>query len=412
MKLLRNSLILLFVLNAFLTTAQREEFKSIDVRKIESRPIVDGRQMFYSLPKNIVRIEITAKKTVQIAGPLSKYASKYLNITEGYITNDSEFYEIVDVNFNRISIPDSNQMYAIIVEDVFSLPNMQLNDDGVIKGVNLDYEVAGYRTETCRLIKPMDEAEEFYFYDFGVKNFLKEKTETFYRTVQTDSTPKRVSYEKTSLIPKTDEEIAEEVAALLRKIKKRRMKLLFNQIEAVNPNEGDALKISVKELKDQEDYYLSLFMGKTFTKTYKMYFDYIPDVDVPIEQEIIGYYSQNLGFAARKPDLRRSNYKPIVLKSTVISSQMNPKIKVIDDTGKTPVSINHGLYYRIPGRVDAVLEYDTEIIGRQQIQIAQKGIVVPMPAKYLNYNYGVEFYPETGGIKKIVKPKQSILNEE
>ncbi|MBI9066210.1 MAG: DUF4831 family protein [Salinivirgaceae bacterium] len=381
--------------------AQKDFHTNIDVRRASVKQVIDGYQLYYSLPKNIIRIELTIKKTNQIAGPYAKYASKYLNISEGYIPMDNEFYEINNIEFQRYSKPDSNQVFVITAKGLGNLPGIQLNEDGVILGCNVGQPLTGYDTKTCQMQTPPVGESEYFFTDFGIKPFLKEKTEKGFRMVQTDSISVKVPYSKESWIEKTDEEIAEEIANLIVKIKKRKLKLLLGDKGEVNALDGLAMEVSMAELEKIENDYLSLFTGITQTSEQKFYFDYDPDIDIEAEQQIVVWFSPSNGLSIRKPEIRKKDFNPIVVKSNVIGKVSSPKIEMMNTSEKTPVPIKYGLYYRIPGRINMSIEYDNNILAKKQMEVTQKGLVVPMPVSYLNAGFSIQFYPETGGIKSI-----------
>ena len=181
------------------------------------------------------------------------------------------------------------------------------------------------------------------------------------------------------------------------------MKLLFDLEDEVNGIEGEALRLSLKELNRLEEEYITLFVGKSFSGNRVYYFDYEPSDGVEAEQQIIGWFSPSVGISYKKPEIRKSDFKPLTIKTETQGKLNVPKIELIDNSQKTPVPIKYGLYYRMPGRVNVSLQYTNRELVKKQMQIAQKGIVLPLPVVYLNNGYAIEFYSETGAIKRISK---------
>ena len=382
--------------------SQKGTNASCEVRHVTSKLMIDGRQMFYALPKNIIEIKVVIKKTTQFEGPYSNYAQKYLNITEGVIQMDDEFYTIETVKFDRTSIPDSSRFYSLSYIGYDGLPLLQLNPDGILIGCNVNKTVQGYSTINSPILISEPQTEEFKFTDLGVKPFLVEKKETLYKTVQTDSTTLKVPYTKTKMVSTSDDFNADEIAALIRKIRKRRMKLVMGYKDETFAVDGKSMVKMVEELDELEQMYIELFMGKTIEKTHTYSFSYEPDEDSNAEQKIVGWFSPSKGLNVSKPNIRRSDYQPLVLKSQVIGKVPDSEIKVMNNTQKTPVAIKYGLYYRIPGRIDVSLHVFDKKLASQQWEIAQKGRVIPLPVDYLNdQKYSIEFYPETGALKRI-----------
>lgn len=400
---MKQILLIIILLIQFITVfSQKEEGADCDVKKVTSKFIIDGRQMFYVLPKNTIRVEVEVKKTIQYEGPYSTFAPKYLNISEGIIQMDAESYSIISVQFSRTSKADSSQYYSITSNGYEDFPMLQLNADGVILGCNLTKPVPDYSTISKPFTATKSKMEDFNFADLGIKPFLVEKEITLYKTVETDSTPQRVSYVQSKIEPTTAEYNAEEAAAFIRKIRKRRMKLVMGLKEEVIEVEGKSMRAMIEELNKYERLYLELFLGKTVEKTDKYYFEFEPNSKSGNEQQNLGWFSQSRGISSVKPDAKRKDFKPLEIKSQTISEMPKSQIQTMDKSGKTPVPIKYGLYYRIPGRIDMSLHYSNKIIARQKWEIAQKGKVLPLPVDYLNnHKYSIEFYPETGALKGI-----------
>lgn len=381
--------------------AQKGDDISFYVEKIDSKFIIDGRQTFYALPKNSITVEVYVEKIIQYEGPYSTFAPKYLNITEGIIPMDSETHRIVSVEFNRTSHADSSQFYAINYNGYESLPMLQLNSNGVIVGCNLTTPAESDLSFNNPMVIKDNDAEEFCFFDLGTKSFLVENENTFYKTVETDSTPQRVAYKKIELEATTTEENAKMAAAFIRKIRKRRVKLIMGINDEVVSVDGKAIKAMVAELDKYEQMYLELFVGKSIKKTNVYYFDFEPTAGKIVQNKTVGWFSKTMGITVSKPSKKR-DYKPLVMTVKQIGNVMQREVKRVDDSQKDPIAIEYGLYYRIPGWVDITFEYANKIIAQQKWEIAQMGVTLPLPIDYLyNHKYSIEFYPETGALKGI-----------
>ncbi len=392
-----------FISIQFLTGfSQKEQEITCEVRQVTSKLMINGRQMFYALPKNVIKIDITIKKTSQFVGPYYKYAQKYLNVNEGVIQMDGEFFIIESAKFIRLSMPDSSKYYSLNCIGHNELPLLQLNRDGVLIGCNVNKAIKGYSTEKQPFYWPEPKTEEFQFVDLGVKPFLVEKKEKMFKTVQTDSVPVRVPYTKTVLHPTSNDFNAAEASAFIRKIRKRRMKLVMGYKDETFAVDGQSMQKMVEELDNYEKMYLELFMGKTIEKLYTYSFYYEPEEDSDAEQKIVGWFSPSRGLNTTKPTARRSDFQPLVIKSNTVGKVPNAEIEVMDNSQKNPSSIKYGLYYRIPGRINMCLYLIDRKLACMQCEIAQKGRVVPLPVDYLmNQKYSIEFYPETGALKSI-----------
>jgi len=401
---MRVVLLLISLLLIIVVKAQKEEQLYCEVRQVSSNFIINGNQMFYALPKNTLRIEVKVEKVSQFEGPYSRYAKKYLNINEGVVQNNDEHYSIQSVKFHRLSQPDSSKYFSLSCIGYNGFPMLQLNSDGVLIGCNSDALIEGYSSYSCPMLCSEPDTEEYYFTDLGIKAFLFKKNETVYKIVQTDSTPTRVPIVESKLIESTSEMNAEAAASFIRKLRKRRFKLITGDKEEVVSVGGGEIEHMIKELENYEKKYLELFVGKIISKEYTYYFDFEPDEQTHAEQQILGWFSRTKGFEIEKPDIRRGDFKPLIVSAKLKGKVPKSQIQVMDQSQKSPTAIKYGLFYRIPGRIDVTLKYTDQILARQEWEIAQKGQIVPLPVSYLNdQNYCIDFYPETGALKRIYR---------
>jgi hypothetical protein len=384
--------------------AQKETNLLCNVRPVTSNVMVDGFQLIYSLPKNYIEVSLSVNHFVQIPGPYAKYAEKFLNITEGVILTDAAYYEIQEANFRRFSRPDSLKQYVISYQGFGTFPALQLTTDGLIKACNVSHDVVWEQTAEAYQIPLVQEPEAPFFTDLGVIPFVEEKSETLYKMVPTDSTPRRVPYDHTKVVPTTEEYNAKEAADFIRKLRKRRLKLVIGLKDETFPVEGEAMKAMLAELQSLEQKYLELFVGKTVQQTLNYKFNFEPEADVQAEQQIVGWFSLTNGFSAVKPDLRKNDFKPLIMHANRLGKAPEVNIQQMDNSGKSPVVIKHGLYYSIPAWVNLSLNFTDKVLLSQKMLIAQRGAVAPLPADYLNQgNYEIEFYPDLGSIKRMHK---------
>lgn len=387
--------------------AQKDISNNIEVRPVGKNLVYDNTQMLYALPKNVVQVELSVLVTSYIKGPYAGYAEKLLNISEGVSVIDHTIYEIGEVCIKRYSVMDSTQFYTILNINPFNIPNIQLNEDGVILACNSSLPVEGYSLAPCTAKRSYEEIELPVFTDLGLKPFMYEKSETLYKKVMTDTNEVEMPYTHKKLVATTTQMDAEEAAAFIRKIRKRKSKLLFGLSEDVNAVSGKTLKIMLNELDDLEQRYLELFMGKELSYEQKYYFDFEPGAAVIQERKLLCWFSRNKGVSLQKPDGKSGKFDQVNISSSVMGLMVKPQIELIDSKGKSPESIRYGLYYRVPGRVNFNVKVGQNIVVQKQMQIAQKGPSVPLPVDYIkDANFSILYYPELGALKSITKLKE------
>lgn len=380
--------------------SQKNSSNKPGVYPVGSQFYVYDNQIFYALPKNKIKISIQVRKTQIIEGPYAPYALKYLNISEGIANSDATYYDIQDVAIARYSIADSSKFYAINTNDE-NAPLISLKSDGVILSYNLNNKEENNEIHEQMLLKENTVTENFSFTDLGVKPFFVKEKETSFRTITTDTGFVKVPFDKIIEKSTSEEKNAEEAAAFIRKIRKRRSKLLFGMSDKVVPSDGDALQIRITELNKLEQAYIELFTGKKIVSEQIYSFDFEPSEEEYSEQTILCWFSHQKGINYAKSTLKQNSYEPIFFKIITQNRLPEARLNTMETSSKN-MEILYGLYYRIPAQVLCTLDFQGKILTKKMMQIAQKGQILALPKFYITENkFAVAYYPETGAIKFI-----------
>lgn len=382
-------------LSTLTSVAQKENESGFYVNQVQGTLNIDGRQIFYSLPQNALSVSIKISKCTEVKGPYADYAEKYLNITSGVISENKTTYKIESVKVDRSSQIDTSQFYAINFSSFENMPNIQLSSNGTILAYNCKRKIEEpKKAKKHNDIEP--ETDTYNFYDLGVKPFIMiEELEDENDTLEV----KKPVKQKITIM--TAEENAAEAAAFVRKIRKRRLKLAAGITGEANAVDGKAMKTMLEELNSTEDEYLRLFVGHKSEVTYTQTISISPSQLSESDQLTIGYFSKSQGLS-QKQDAKRSDAYPITLKTSTLSSTPKVSIKEVETSAKSTSNIKYGIYYRIPATVSVSVNCNGATLYSENMAIAQKGIVVPLPAEYLNSNrHSIEFDAETGAIKSI-----------
>jgi hypothetical protein len=397
------SILLLVLMITSCLFGQKDVGSSIDVKQVSGNISLDGHQLFYSLPMNKILVKISITKTVLAKGPYAEFALRHLNITSGIIDADAMEYRIDSVSLERISQADSSKRYAVHFTGFENLPELQLNSDGCIIACNCPRELAGYSFSSKIVTQVEQEKEASPFYDLGTKSFLEEKEKELSQAIQNDSNHVRTPYEEEKFIPKTPDEIAENAAAFIRKIRKRRLKLIVSMYQESNAVDGNAMRIMVDELEKLEKSYVELFVGKTESISYTLSYIYSPNENTDADLQTLCWFSKSMGLVNQKSDVRRNDFKPLTIR--VQTSGINPKVTLpaADVSSKNSNAARYGLFYRIPATTEVIVECPENMHVNKQMQIAQKGFVVPLPVEYfINRKYSIEFDGQTGALRRIL----------
>lgn len=295
---------------------------------------VDG----YSLPRTIVEVLVVQEREVIIRGPYARYASQYLGVSGAPMT-DRETYKILGAQMNWSTEPDPTQIYAIddktgAMSKVFSwLPaqvqkQTELPADADFLGAQL-----GGRTP---------------FSDVGTSTIVENNN--------------ALAVERTSAVEKSAEQMAADAAAVIFKIRKRRIELICaEQGENIF---GAGLKAALEEMDKIEKEYVALFLGKRYVQRTEHRVNVMPEAG---KNRVVAFRFNPTKGVVSAADLSAD---PVNLEFAPIATLSAPSGRRL--AGKT-------IQYRVPQIEHVTLTNGTTTFATENIPIFQKGVMVEAP---------------------------------
>lgn len=366
--------LIIIILAATLVLPVFGQRKSKDEEIVVIPTFVEG--ITYSLPRTGIRIYVKAVKETFESGPYASYAEQLLGISVSKTRNEVKWL-IEDVKIETFSEPDPDQVYKAMGDASFLL---SLTPEGCLSGINsTKISTVTNPVKTNSFVSSPEYDDGFSFDSFNDTPMY----------IQGDSTnnfrPIRVSVEQK----------AAEAAARILESRMNQYDIAAGMLDEFHPD-GGAYKVSLEELKNIENNYLSLFSGRTTYRHETFSFDFIPTLNTE-KGEVIFRFSDEKGVVPAS-DL---SGKPIMIK-------VDP---VKDLTGKytglaksdNPSAGKNGIYYRMPGVGTVNIIYELKTIATARTTIAQMGVVAPVPEELLYGEYSLEIHSETGAIKSIQK---------
>jgi len=94
--------------------------------------------MYYSLPQTMLQLDFIIEETKLEKGPLSDYASMYLEM-EDYVEYETTEYKLLDVKMTPVSCPDPNAMFFVTFTAIRggSKANFDVMPNGIIRSVGM-----------------------------------------------------------------------------------------------------------------------------------------------------------------------------------------------------------------------------------------------------------------------------------
>ena len=365
---------------------------TIQVANIKDTRIPSNNSLIYALPKSIVEVKVYAKKQVFIPGPFANYAKELLGITNTGKTKTTK-WQITNINIDSYSVPDSNRVFVINSSADKAL-NLQLTNNGIISGINSNYNNILDNQEIEYTYIPEYKDIDYQFINPSYKKNFFEKSDTTYKVVKKDSIFIKIPVVKTSSDIKSQEDIAIDLAIQITRLKKRKFKLQAGIFE--KSYNGEGIEIMFKEIKELEEKYLEFFIGKTVESKEMIYtFKYEP-IKAKSQTDILCYLSEDKGVSVD----RKLNSVPLYIEYE--TSELNSVIKTYQDSLTKLENKESGLIYIIPETTEFNILKNNQIIASKSLLIPQFGSLNMLPAVLLkNRNSIIEFFPKFGSIKRI-----------
>lgn len=317
----------------------------------------------YSLPKTSLVVNAEVVKHTCKAGPYYKYAEKYLG-TKDPVTEDATYYELEKVSLSNKGIPDPENTYIVEFKAGTTAPYVYLTEDGLLCSINADY--------TPPVVE--DDGES-----------TPAQNEVNASAVLTEDL----------LMAGSVARQAEVAAKQIYHIRQSRIDILTGDADNLPPD-GDAMKLVIKQLEDQEKALTDLFVG---TRTSEVsYYDVTITPHDDFENEILFRFSEKLGIL----DADDLGGAPVYM--NLKATERAPEL-IAKETEKKEKALK-GLIYNVPGKARVEIIMDQNALFKGEVQITQFGTqegLAPVIFEDRKMPVKIYFYPETGAIKQIIQ---------
>ena len=325
----------------------------------------NGYGVTYSLPKTSLVVTAEITQVTCKAGPYHKYAEKHLGVKDA-VMSDHVYYELTKVYLQNKGVPDDENTYIVEFKPKTTAPFVYLTDDGLLCAINTDYTPAESVVSVAKRSAQQAEKEPAY-------------------AVMTEEL----------LMAGSVTRQAEVAARQIYKLRENRMDILSGEADNMPPD-GEAMKIVLQQINDQEQALTALFIGEKRRKTTFHETRIVPEDD--LNREVLFRFSEKLGVL----DADDLGGTPIylTLRATDRAPELDPK-----EAEKKAKSMK-GIIYNVPGKAEATIEMGDERLYRGEVQVVQFGTheaLAPVIFEDKKAPVKITFYPETGAIKQIIQ---------
>lgn len=321
----------------------------------------------YSLPKT--SIEITAKyiKTTRKTGEFYQYAERYLSISNP-ITENSVSYTLESIDAVTKGVVDKDKSYLVEFRSNTTAPYVTLTKDGLICAINDDYTFS--KEENIQVNTVTNSSP-------NPRSFLSEEI------LRAGSTAKQ----------------AELIAKQIYRLRESRTNILTGEADNMPPD-GNAYKLVMSQLDEQEKALTSMFTGTETTETGSKTFTVIPS-EKDINNNIVFRFSTKLGIVDANDLAGAPVYLSLKNKDPRPQQILTPKEE--KDMEK---KFSAGIVYNIPNKATLQITFNGKDIVKRDCDVAQYGIQDVLVPKMFDNNklpIKVIFYPDMGAIKQIIQ---------
>ena len=381
----------LFTLSGFFLN---QVYSQVSVFHIDNNTSSIGKEgVFYSLPRTVIKIEVSIDRIENYKGPYAEYAMKYLGLKNVVLANSVE-YKINSMKVTTSQQPDPDQYYFLELAGKLSKGEqaglLSFTESGLILGTMPERNDTAIKEEKVinkeepGLATEKDVFPEVFKYSADVNFF--EKVDTIIRKVNIDTMTLERQYLKRTVVEKSPEQKAKEASDYIVKIKDNRFNLISG-FQEVNYNR-ETLEYMDTQLKQMEKEYLKLFTGISLHKTLTFSFYYTPSPNQVNTEVPIFKYMKSKGMM----ELDEPGGKIVTIKvqRSGTTSAVAGYLKRNGENNKS-----HGYFYRIPELARVTVKVDENLTEETQCLVSQLGIVSFLPTN----KWKVQFYKETGGVK-------------
>lgn len=324
----------------------------------------------YSLPKTVIKVKADAIKTTRKAGEFYEYAQRYLNISNP-ITQDETIYTITDIKAVTEGTPDKENSYLVEFRSNTTAPYVTLTKDGLICAINADAEFSNNELPDGNIqasIPPLP----------NPNTYLSEET------LRAGSKARQ----------------AEMIARQIFKLRETKNNILTGEADNMPPD-GDAYKLVIQQIDEQEKALTSMFMGTEMTENISETFTVNP-TDKDIEKQILFRFSKKRGFV----DSDDLSGEPVTL--TLINKQPHQEAPLLTPKEQKDLEkkFSQGIIYNIPAKANLKIDYSNKAWIDKECDVVQYGTQDVLAPRMFDNNklpIKVIFFPDLGAIKQIIQ---------
>lgn len=297
--------------------------------------MTDMPAIVYSLPRTQLCFDVEIERVTSTPGVFYLYSQRYL-ATDKVIQVADESFRLKNISLDLQAVPDPERTFVISPLPENTAKFVQLNEQGVLKGINLSGENLEKRIH---------------------KKIIRKEEQGF--MTNSDLLPLTEEYMQAG----SEAKMAEGAAKQIYHLRESRINLLSGELENL-PQDGKSLEIMLKGINRAENELTELFVGKTTSQTIHRKICLVPDSI--IEDDVLFRFSPKMGMM-NSEDLSGSPVYISLEVDSVHTTFPDPKMKM-------PALS----YYTIIPAKSRLMVKGEGLMLRREIELPQLGELVPL----------------------------------
>lgn len=335
------------------------------VAQTEVSPYVPGATVegvTYYLPRTALRLVVVAEKQVYTPGEFSKYADRYLRLSQ-IIQEPYTKWSIKSIDMVPYGVPDPQKVYSIQLKKRTVAPLVGLTSEGILLSINTDGE-----EEPLPAVPKGNDAPK----RLNPKDYMNQEI----------------------LSAGSNAKIAELTAEEIYDIRDSRTALIKGEADNM-PKDGAQLKLMLDQLTMQETALTQLFKGTVDTSTEVFTIELTPAEFT--DRMVLFRFSEKLG-VVDNDDL---SGEPVYLS---LKNMNTLPLPVVDEkAAKKKGKMEEGVYYNVPELVAVSVFNASREFCKGEFPMGQFGHVEILSNVLFDKKTTtqVTFYPSNGAIKQL-----------
>ena len=319
----------------------------------------------YSLPKTSLVVDAEVTKVTCKAGPYYQYAEKYLGVKDA-VTEDKIYFDLGKISLINRGLPDADNTYIVEFKQGTVAPYAYLTEDGLLCSINAEYTPVESELDAAKKNK-------------GSQQKVTDTSVFSEELLMAGSTAKQ----------------AEVAAKQIYRIRESRLNILTGEADNLPPD-GEAMKLVIQQLEEQEKALTNLFTGILTKETEHYEVSIIPHDN--LDKEVLFRFSKQLGIV----DADDLGGTPVYMNLKATERAPILDAKEAEEKDKSL----KGIVYNVPGKASIEILMNKKTLYKGEAQITQFGTregLAPVMFEDKKAPVKVLFYPETGAIKQIIQ---------